>query len=402
MTGRWKRQTLAARSHTDGRRVTRPLGTPIQQTTTFQVATSEEQGRMLRARDEGIYPRFGHPTPAAVAEKVAQLEGAEAALLFSSGMAAITTSLLTVLRPGDHVVCQREIFGQTFTFLDEMARSFGIEVDFVDATRPEAVAGAIGPNTRLIYAETPSNPLLRVIDLAALADLAQRHDLALAVDSTFASPWLQNPIELGADLVLHSGTKYLAGHSDVMCGVAVASAALISAIKETQILLGGVLDPHASWLMLRGLRTLGVRVERQCQTALALARFLEGHPAIRQVHYPFLESSPFFELASRQMRGGGGVVSFEVAGGLDEARAFVDSLELIPIATSLGGVESLIEIPMELDFSEAELGSAAHDTGISPGLIRLSVGLEDLADLQEDLERGLEAVQALAASGTES
>jgi cystathionine beta-lyase/cystathionine gamma-synthase len=385
--------TRAAKTWIDGKRTRRPLDLPIVQATNFQIESSEALGRLFHQRAETVYTRFNHPTLAQAARKLAHLEGAEAALLFGSGMGAITTSLLTVLGPGAHVVAQREIFAQTYQFLDRLMRPFGVETDFVDATILDQIEATLRPDTALIYIETPSNPLLKVVDIAAVADLARRRHIPLFVDSTFASPFLQNPLDLGATLVLHSGTKFLGGHSDVMCGVAAGDTDLVGRIRETQILMGSIMDPHAAWLLLRGVKTLGLRVQRQSDTALSLARFLEGRPGVEAVHYPWLESSPSSDLARRQMRGGGGVLSFEVSGGLEGARRFLDALRLIPIATSLGGVETVIEVPSELDFSAQELGEAADATGIRPGLIRLSVGTEDLEDLRADLEQGLSALE---------
>jgi len=388
----WGKQTIAVATYHDGKQATRPLTIPVLQTATFQVESSEVHGRLFRARDDRIYSRFGHPTLTAAAEKVALLESAEAALIFSSGMAAITTTLFALLRPGDHVVSQREIFSQTFTFLDRLARAYGVETDFADATEPAEIERRIRPETRLLYIETPSNPLLKIVDIEAVAALAGARDLLLLVDSTFASPYLQNPLELGAHLVLHSGTKFLNGHSDVLCGAVAGGRELIGRIQETQFLLGGILDPHAAWLLMRGMRTLGVRVRQQSAQALELARFLESQPQVRRVHYPWLDSSPYVEVARRQMRAGGDVLSFELDGDLATARAFLSALRVIPIATSLGGVESLIEIPAELDFGEEDLGEeAAKESGIAPHLVRLSVGIEDLDDLKADLRRGLEA-----------
>ncbi|MCZ6916596.1 MAG: aminotransferase class I/II-fold pyridoxal phosphate-dependent enzyme [Gemmatimonadetes bacterium] len=394
--------TQAVKTHLDGLRQHRPLGVPITQNTNFQFASSRALGEAFHDPHQAaaVYTRFGHPTLAAAEAKLARLEGGEAAVVFDSGMGAITASLLAVLAAGDHVVAQREIFAQTFTFLDEKARSLRIETSFVDATDLDAVTAAIRTQTRVVYIETPSNPLLRVADIAAVARIAASHGALLFVDGTFASPYLQNPLRWGADLVLHSGTKFLGGHADIMCGVAVGRSALVNQIRQTQVLLGGLLDPHAAWLLLRSIKTLGVRVQRQCDTALALARFLVQQDGIVQVHYPWLEGSAYVELARKQMRGGGGVVSFEVAGGLAGARRFVDVLRLIPVATSLGGVESVIEVPSELDFSERELGAAASLTGIRPGLIRLSVGLEDVHDLEADLCLGVgAAVSATVLAG---
>ncbi len=394
--------TRAVQTYLDGQKANRPLSMPLLQSVTFQAASSRELGEIFRSATRGpripseapgVYTRFGHPTLAAAGEKIASLEGAQAGLTFSSGMAAISTALLAVLRPGDHVVAQREIFGQTFTFLDRTLREFGVVTDFVPAHDFAGFARALRRSTRLVYIETPSNPLLRVVDIAEAAGLAHTVNALLFVDGTFASPALQHPLALGADLVLHSATKFLSGHSDVLCGAAAGSADLLQRMREMQFLLGGVLDPHAAWLLLRGIKTLEVRVARQSETALRIAERLEGREEIAAVHYPWLASSPTVAIAKKQMRAGGGMISFEAAGGLQGARAFVDALEIIPIATSLGGVESLIEIPCDLDFSEEELGDAAQHTGIAPGLIRLSVGIETPEDLLADIERGLGAVR---------
>lgn len=290
------------------------------------------------------------------------------------------------------MVAQREIFAQTFTFLSRVMPSIGVDTDFVAGADPVAISEAIRPDTKLIYLETPSNPLLLLADVRTIAEIARERDVLLFVDSTFATPYLQTPLSMGASLVLHSGTKFLGGHSDVMCGVAAGGDELLAQIRETQLLVGNVLAPYAAWLLLRGVKTLAVRVQRQCENALALARLLSTRSGIRRVRYPFLEGTDQYRLATDQMRGGGGVVSFEVEGGLQAARAFADALQIIPIATSLGGVETVIEIPFDLDFGDQELGEAAEETGISPGLIRLSVGIEDIHDLAEDLEHGLDAL----------
>lgn len=392
MTTKTGFNTRAAKTYLDGKKLHRPLSQPIIQSTTFQAPSSNQLGSLFRDKADGVYLRFGHPTLTAVAEKVAELERGEAGLAFSSGMGAITTSLLTVLKPGCHVISQREIFAQTFTFFQRITRRFGVEIDFVDATDVNHLQKAIRPNTALVYVETPSNPLLKICDIEGTARLCRSKNISLFVDSTFASPFIQNPLDLGATLVLHSGTKFLGGHSDVMCGFAVGDATLIRQIKDTQMLLGNILDPHAAWLALRGIKSVGLRVQQQSDNALSIAQFLESRKEIRAINYPFLESSPQFATAKKQMRCGGGMISFAVEGGLAGARAFVDALQLIPVATSLGGVETTIEIPYDLDFSADELGDAAGDTGISPALIRLSVGIENVDDLIRDLETGAKAV----------
>ncbi|MFO0983545.1 MAG: aminotransferase class I/II-fold pyridoxal phosphate-dependent enzyme [Planctomycetota bacterium] len=393
MKKRYGLHTRAAQAHLDGQKQNRPLSVPIVQASTFQVESSEQLKQLFRTRAATMYSRFGNPTLREAGARVALLEGAEAGLVFASGMSAITTSLFTRLKPGDHVVAQRDIFAQTFTFLDRFLRGLGVDTTFVDATNLAEVKAARKPNTRLVYVETPSNPLIKIVDLKAIAQIAREQHAALFVDSTFASPALQNPLELGATLVLHSATKFLAGHADLMCGAVAGPRDLIAAIQETQILLGSIQDPHAAWLLLRGMKTLGVRVQRQCENALAIARFLADQDGIARVHYPWLESSPYHRLAREQMRGGGGVLSFEVTSGLRGARAFLQALELIPVATSLGGVETVVEIPAELDFGEDELGEEVKKTGISSALIRLSVGIEDPSDLLDDLKRGVAALR---------
>lgn len=383
--------TRAVQSRLDHRKTNRPLSEPIVQTATFEVASSEKMGTGFRERADCIYTRFGNPTLSALEKRAALLERGESALVFGSGMGAITASLMAVLKSGDHVVAQRDIFAQTFTFLDRVLRALGIETTFVDATELNDIATAMRPETVLIYIETPSNPLLKAIDISAVSELARRRGLGLYVDSTFGSPYLQNPLALGATLVLHSATKFLGGHSDVTCGFAIGDRAHIKHIHEMRTLLGGVQDPHAAWLVLRGMKTLGVRVQRQSDSALEIARFLEQHEGVQAVHYPWLESSPWHEVARRQMRGGGGVISFEPVGGVTRARSVLDTLELIPIATSLGGVETVVEIPRDLDFHPEEIGKPQEESAITPGLIRLSVGLEDPEDLIRDLDQSLHA-----------
>ncbi len=394
------RQTQAAQTYNDSERRQRPLSIPIVQAVNFEAESSQRLGEDFRKRDEHVYLRFGHPTTKAAGDKIALLEGTEAGLVFGSGMGAISTSLMALAgKAGSHVVAQRQIFGQTFTFLDQTLRGLGVETTFVEGTDLEEWRAAVRPSTVLAYSETPSNPVIKVIDIAAVSAIARERGVPLAVDSTFASPILQNPIELGATLVLHSATKFLAGHSDVLCGAAAGGGELIARIHQMQELMGTVLDPHAAWLLLRGIKTLGVRVLRQSESALTIARKLEASPEVAAVHYPFLESSSQYAVASKQMRGGGGVLSFVARGGIAGARRFVDALELIPTATSLGGVESVVEIPADLDWSEEELGAAAAaETGIPPGLVRLSVGIEDLDDLVEDVDRGLKAMAAAKAS----
>jgi cystathionine beta-lyase/cystathionine gamma-synthase len=366
-----------------------PLSEPIVLATTYAAPSAARHRELFHDGSTTFYRRFGNPTTASAARLIADLEGAEDGIVFGSGMGAISTSLLAILRAGDHVIASREIFAQTRTVLDVVLRGYGVETEFVDARASANVTSRIRPNTKLIYIETPSNPLLHIADIAAVAR-AMRPGIELYVDSTFASPALQTPLALGATLSLHSATKFLGGHSDVMGGVVSGRRELIAQIREMQILLGTVLDPHAAWLLMRGVRTLGVRVRRQAETALALARKLSAHATIESVAYPFLESDPGHAVASRQMSAGGGLVSFVVKGGVAAARRFADSLNLIPIATSLGGVETIVELPYDLDF-EAQSGGDGADRGEPPlgGTIRMSVGLEDISDLWADVEQAL-------------
>lgn len=384
--------TIAAKTYSDDKKVNRPLSVPIVAATTYQVESSERHGELYKEIANTFYGRFGNPTQTAVAKKVAKIEGAEEALVFSSGMGAITTSLMSVLKSGDHVVAQGELYAQTFSFFELLRDSFGVEVDFIDMTDLNKISEVIRTDTTLIYIESPSNPLLKIADIRSIADIAAKSNISLFVDSTFASPYLQNPISLGATLSLHSGTKYLGGHSDLMCGVVSGNTPVIKKILEMQLILGTILDPHSCWLLLRSIKSLGIRVQAQCDTALKLAEFLEDRPEIIVVNYPWLPSSPYYALARNQMRGGGGVISFEVKGGLTEARKFVDALKLIPIATSLGGLETVIEIPSELKFALEKTEDAVYDMGVKSNLIRLSVGIEDFKDLKADLAIGLSAL----------
>lgn len=376
--------TRAVRVHTNGTdTANQPLSEPIVLATTYAAGSAANHRALYLGGGATFYRRFGNPTAAAAARVIADLEGAEEALVFGSGMGAISTALMAVLEPGDHVVASDGIFAQTRTMLDTVLRRRGVETDFVDARVAANVTRKVRENTRLIYLETPSNPLLHVADIAAVAE-ALRPGIELFVDGTFASPYLQTPLALGATLSLHSGTKFLGGHSDTMAGVASGRHELIARIRDMQILLGTVLDPHAAWLLLRGVRTLGVRVRRQAETALALARFLAAQPAVAWVSYPFLENDGGYPIASRQMRGGGGVLTFALDGGLAAARRFADRLELIPIATSLGGTETIVELPYDLDFGEGE----GVESEIA-GAIRMSIGLEDVEDLEADIARAL-------------
>jgi len=370
-----------------------PLTTPIYQTSTFEVTDSDEQLRATHT--DHFYTRYGNPTHTAAEKAIAELERADKALLFASGMCAITTSLLALLKTGDHVVAQRDIYGGATKFLSQWLPKLGIETTFVDTTEYAQHESAIRPNTRLMYLENPTNPTVRVIDLRRVTAIARKHNLLTMIDSTFATPINQRPVEFGVDLVMHSGTKYYAGHSDLICGIVAGRGDLIDRIHETRTTLGGTMDPHAAWLLLRGIKTLAVRVERQNLNALRVAQFLSRHAKVRRVHYPMLQDHPQHALALEQLRGGGGVLSFEVEGTGEDARRVTESLNYFALAPSLGGVDSLVTIPLLT--SHAMISPEQRQKmGVTEQLIRLSVGIENADDLIADLDQALAAVATSA------
>lgn len=386
---RFHPETESVHGRADLEKRNAPMAQPIYQTSTFQVTDSDQQ---LRATSTDMfYTRYGNPTHTAVENALAELEGAEAALLFASGMNAITTSILALVKSGDHIVAQRDIYGGVTKFFSNWLSKLGVETTFVDTTDYDQHARAIRPNTRILYLESPTNPTLRVVDLQKVAAIAREHQLITFIDSTFATPINQRPAEFGIDLVLHSGTKYFAGHTDLICGAAVGRRDLIDKIHETRTTLGGVMDPHAAFLLLRGIKTLAVRVERQNESALRIAEFLAQHPKVRSVNYPFLKGHPQRALAIEQMKGGGGVLSFAVEGSGDEAKRLSEALHLFSLAPSLGGVESLVSIPVLT--SHAMISAEQRQKmGVTEQLVRLSVGIENVDDLIADLQHALEIV----------
>ena len=363
-----------------------PLATPIYQTSTFEVTDMQEQLRLTDS--DTYYTRYGNPTSTVAEKAIAELEGADAALLFSSGMAAITTSILALVKSGDHIVAQRDIYGGVIKFLSEWLPKMGIETTFVDTNDIEQHERAIRLNTKLLHIESPTNPNVRVVDLEKIAALAHKHRLITTIDSTFATPINCRPAEWGIDLVLHSGTKYFGGHSDIMCGIAAGRRDLIDQIHHARTTLGGCMDPHAAFLLLRGVKTLAVRVERQNESALRIAEFLSQHPKVARVHYPLLKQHPDYAIARKQMKGAGGVLSFEVEGSGADACRVVEALNLFTLAPSLGGVDSLVTIPVLTShyMIDPEL---RRKMGVTEQMIRLSVGIEHVEDLIADLEKGL-------------
>ena len=366
--------------------------TPIYQTSTFGFPSTERLLEVVSGIAEGnIYTRYGNPTTNAAEDKVAKLEGAEGALGFSSGMAAISSLVLSLVERGDRIVSIRDIYGGTFELFSKLLPRFGVECAFVDAGDYEGLRDEVGKGCKLLFIETPTNPLLKVVDLRRASEIAGAVGAELIVDNTFATPYNQLPIELGADFVVHSATKYLGGHCDILAGVVAGGKEGLSKVWEARKILGGTLDPHAAWLLLRGLKTLALRVERHNENAMKVAEFLEGHPKVKRVYYPGLRSHPDHDVAKGQMRGFGGVVSFEVHGGFKEASALVDGFELGFIAPSLGGVETLITQPVTT--SHHYVPKEERDrAGITDGLVRLALGIEDSEDIIAALEDALKRI----------
>jgi cystathionine beta-lyase/cystathionine gamma-synthase len=379
-----------AGSHVDA--PTGAVGTPIYQNTTF--ALDAEQYRAIDqgyARDRFIYTRYGNPSQWAVQDKLAALEGAESALVFSSGMAAIAASVLALLERGGHVIASSELYGGTYALFHHELPALGISVSYVDPRDAGAVAAAVRPETMLIFVEAMTNPLLKVVDIAALAAIADQQGARLIVDATFVSPIACRPLALGADLVVHSGSKYLNGHSDLICGAVAGSRKLIDRVWPRLLAFGGCLDPHACFLLERGMKTLTLRMRAHWDGAQRLAEFLARHSKVAAIRYPGLTSHPDHRLAARQFDGFGGLVSFAVAGGDQAALALLDHLTLTCQATSLGGVESLASLP----FNTSHAGYTTRQRaalGIAPGFVRLSVGIEDPTDLIRDFTRAFEAI----------
>ncbi|HEY8448124.1 MAG TPA: aminotransferase class I/II-fold pyridoxal phosphate-dependent enzyme [Thermomicrobiales bacterium] len=372
---------------------TASVAPPIHQTSTFAAETDEEFAAMAtEPRHPRYYTRYGNPTLARAEAVIAALEGAEAALVAASGMGAIASAVLTLVGQGDHVVAQQNHYMGTSKLLGEFLPRFGVTSTLVDQTDPAAFEAALTPQTKLIIVETPANPTLQLTDLRAVADLARSHGILTLADNTFASPVNQQPLALGIDLVMHSGTKYLGGHHDLIAGVIAGSRSLIERIWDSSIVLGATLGPFDAWLLLRGLRTLPLRVRQHNATAQAIAEFLDRHPAIEAVHYPGLPSHPQHELARRQMSGFGGTLSFAVRGGYEATQRFMRGLRLIKQAVSLGGFETLAVHAAAM--WAGTLGEeGARQAGVQPNLVRLSTGLEDPADIINDLD------QALASAG---
>ncbi|MGZ0703237.1 methionine gamma-lyase [Pseudomonas piscis] len=370
---------------------------PIYLTSTFTFATAEYGAGCFAGEEPGyFYTRISNPTLALLESRMADLENGEAGVAFGSGMGAIAATLWTLLRPGDEILVNRTLYGCTFALLHHGLGEFGVKVRHVDMARPDELQVAIGPATRVIYFESPANPNMQLVDIAAVARIARQHsNITLVVDNTYCTPYLQRPLELGADLVLHSATKYLSGHGDITAGIVVTRQELAQKIRLQGLkdLTGAVMSPQDAFLLMRGLKTLTLRMDRHCANALAVARYLESHPLVQWVAYPGLPSFAQYALARQQMKLPGGMIAFELKGGLATGTRFMNALQLFSRAVSLGDAESLAQHPASMTHSTYSPEERAEH-GIAEGLVRLSVGLEDIDDLLSDLAQALEACAA--------
>jgi cystathionine gamma-synthase len=366
------------------------LATPIVQTATYTFAdTAELHDHFQHKIEREEYGRYGNPTQRIAEQKLAALEGAEDCQLFASGMAAVTTALYAVLSHNSHVVVTDDSYRRTRQFLTQTLHRYGIEVSVVPAGDYDAIEDAIKPTTRMLVSESPTNPYNRIVDMVRFAEIGKRHRVKTLIDATFATPFNQRPLEFGIDLVIHSATKYLGGHNDLLAGAVLGSEALVDGIRSLQHVTGAIIDPMAAYMLIRGLKTFALRVGRQNVNAQALAEFLAKHPRVERVHYAGLPSHPEHEIARQQMRGFGGVVSFEFKGDLEATSRVVDGCRIPQIAPSLGGVESLIEQPALMSFYELSSEERLM-VGIKDNLIRYSVGIEDTVDLIADMAAALE------------
>ncbi len=383
--------TRAVHSGEPRRKYADSLTTPIIQTSTFTFKDSKHiEAYTKEGMEHFEYGRYGNPTAQIAERRLADLEGAEDCVVFSSGMSAITTTILSLVQSGDHIVITDDSYKKTLEFCKSYLKQFGIGCTIIPFGDYKALEKAIGPNTRFIFSESPTNPYLNVFDLVKIKKIADRHNVLTLIDSTFSTPLNQRPIEFGMDLVLQSATKYLAGHNDILAGAVLGRKELIDRIRDLHKSMGGTIDPHCCYLLLRGLKTFAIRVERQNESALKIAKFLERHPRIKKVYYPFLKSHRHYRIAKTQMAGGGGVVSFDIRGNLNTAKRFLDSLKLCYIGPSLGGVETLITHPALVSYYDYTR-KQRYEIGITDTLFRLAVGIEDVEDIINDLDGALKA-----------
>ncbi len=373
------------------------LATPIYQSSTFYFDSCEQGGRRFAGEEGGyIYTRLGNPTTTVLEKKVAALEGAEDAVALSSGMGAVSSCLWSIAAAGKHIVADEALYGCTFAYLNHGMTRYGVEVTFIDTSDLNAVKAALKPNTCCVYLETPANPNLKISDIAEISKIAHKFnpEIMVVCDNTFATPYLQRPLELGCDAVIHSATKYLNGHGDVIAGFVCGKKEFIDTVRMFGLkdMTGAVMDPFAAFLILRGLKTLEIRMQRHCENAKRIAEFLDKHPKVQKVYYPGLTSHIGHDVATKQMHGGfGGIIAFEVKGGMNAGIKLCNSLNLITVAVSLGDAETLIEHPASMTHSPYTPEERAA-AGISDGLVRLSAGLENVEDIIADLEQGLKQI----------
>lgn len=367
------------------------LTTPIIQTATFTFKDSKAiEDYTKKGKEHFEYGRYGNPTAKIAERRLANLEGAEDCVVFTSGMSAITTTILSLVQSGDHIVITDDSYKKTLEFCKSYLKQFSIECTIVPFGDYEILDKAVKKNTRFIFSESPTNPYLNIFDLVKLKKIADKHRVLTLIDSTFSTPLNQRPLEFGIDIVLHSLTKYLAGHNDILAGAVLGNKKLIDDVRNLHKSMGGLIDPHCCYLLLRGLKTFPLRVQRQNESALKVARYLENHPGIKRVYYPFLESHPHYRVAKKQMAGGGGVVTFEIKGNISSSKRLLDALKLCYIGPSLGGVETLITHPALVTYYDCTR-KQRYELGITDTLFRLAVGIEDVEDIIEDLERALKA-----------
>ena len=387
-----KKQSISTRSVHAGelrRKYADSITTPIIQTSTFTFKDSKHiEDYTKKGKEHFEYGRYGNPTAQIAERRLADLENAEDCVVFTSGMSAITTTILTLVQSGDHIVITDDSYKKTLEFCQSYLKQFGVGCTIVPFGDYNNLEKAIQKNTRFIFSESPTNPYLNIFDLVKIKKIADKHKVLTLIDSTFATPLNQRPIEFGMDLVLQSCTKYLAGHNDILAGAVLGKTELVDKIRNLHKSMGGLIDPHCCYLLLRGLKTFPLRVKKQNETALHVAEFLQGHPRIKRVYYPFLKSHPHYDVAQEQMTGGGGVVTFDIRGNINDAKHLLDNLKLCYIGPSLGGVETLITHPALVSYYDYSRKDR-YKLGITDTLFRLAVGIEDAEDIIHDLERGL-------------
>lgn len=366
---------------------------PIYQTSTFSFHTADEGARCFAGESDGyIYTRIGNPTINALERQLAVLENGYGAIAVGSGMAAASTIYLGLMSQGDHIVSTDAIYGPARGIMEKQLIRFGLQSTYINTTDTATIEKAIRPNTKILYIETPANPTMDITDLAACAEIAHKHGIILVVDNTFCSPYLQNPLDLGADVVFHSMTKFINGHADIVAGIIIAKEKMLyDKLRNMMILLGCNMDPHQAYMVLRGLKTLGIRIDKAQQNAREVAKFLEHHPKVAWIKYPGLESHPQYEIGKKQMKGDGSMISFGLKGGYAAAKEMLDHVHLALLAVSLGGVETLIQHPASMTHAKVS-HEDKQKAGITDDLIRLAIGIEDVSDIISDLENSMKNI----------